>query len=81
MLRAADGDKYVNFLITDKYGPSAGRQSGSQGTVREKKNIPIRTTSAGLSKSPSLFPAFCAAAPVPTADGCSFFCSFLILSF
>jgi len=47
----------------------AVRQSGKG----EKKNIPI-STSAGLSKSPSLFPAFCAAFPaVPTADGCSFF--------
>jgi hypothetical protein len=75
MLRAADGDKYVNFLINDEDGPSAGSQAvREQG---EKKNIPIRT-SAGLSKSPSLFPAFCAAAPVPTADGCSFFCSFFL---
>ena len=67
MLRAADGDKYVNFLINDEDGPSAGSQA-----VGRKKNIPI-STSAGLSKSPS-FPAFCAAFPaVPTADGCSFF--------
>jgi hypothetical protein len=67
-MRAADGDKYVNFLIiNDEDGPSAGSHQAVSREQGEKKNIPIRT-SAGLSKSPySLFPAFCAAAPVPTA--------------